>query len=405
MLGIGCNPKGPAPAGYNRRMQVDVAIVGAGLVGASIARALAGSRLSLALLETAAPPARSQDWETRVYAVSPGNAAYLDSLGAWHRISGERTCAVRAMRIFGDDARSRLEFSAYEAGASELAWIVESGELARALWSELGRQANLELVCPAGLRGLVIGEDSVALTTDSGRTLDARLVVGADGANSWVRSAAGFEVASQGYGQKGVVANFRCERPHHGVAQQWFRADGILAWLPLPGDRVSIVWSTADDHADELVSLPEPEFCARVLQAGASSLGAMKLVTSPVAFPLTRLTLRKIVRPRVALIGDAAHVVHPLAGQGVNLGFGDARALAAVLEHNSPGDDPGEYRLLRRFERARAEDILAMRLLTDGLQRLFGSQSSSIARLRNLGLNLTDSLPVLKGMLARRAMV
>jgi ubiquinone biosynthesis UbiH/UbiF/VisC/COQ6 family hydroxylase len=385
-------------------MRVDIAIVGAGLVGASLARSLAQTSFSLAVVEGAPPPERTREWDARIYALSPGNVAFLDALGAWGALDRSRVCPVRAMRIFGDDGRSRMAFSAYETGVNELAWNVEAGELQRALWMLLERQPNLTLVYPARPVSLEVGAGAATLGTDGGHLVQARLLVGADGANSWVRREAGFDADARSYGEQGVVANFACERPHRDIALQWFRADGVLAFLPLPGERISIVWSTSDAHAAELMSLPPDEFCTRVAEAGAGMLGKLDLLTPPAAFPLAHLAVRHSVKPRLALIGDAAHVVHPLAGQGVNLGFGDARALAAMLEGRPASRDPGDYSLLRRFERSRAEDILAMRLLTDGLQRLFGARQPWVARLRNLGLNLTDAIPVVKTMLARRAM-
>jgi 2-octaprenylphenol hydroxylase len=381
-----------------------IGIVGAGLVGASFARSLAQSGLSLAVVEGAPPPERTQDWDPRIYALSPGNVAFLDAMGAWGALDRTRACPVRAMRIFGDDGRSQMEFSAYDAGVSALAWNVESGELQRALWLLLERQSNLSIVYPARPVSLDVRADAATLGTDGRHEIESRLLVGADGANSWLRREAGFVSEARPYGEMGVVANFACERPHRGVALQWFREDGVLAYLPLPGDRISIVWSTGDAHAAELMALPPDEFCARVAQAGAGMLGRLDLLTPAAAFPLTHLAVRNIIKPRLALIGDAAHVVHPLAGQGVNLGFGDARALAAVLQDPAARRDPGDFSLLRRFERSRAEDILAMRLVTDGLQRLFRARQPWVARLRNLGLNLTDAAPVIKAMLARRAM-
>lgn len=385
-------------------MQVDVAIVGAGLVGASLARSLAQTGLSLAVVEGAPPPERTREWDARIYALSPGNVAFLEALGAWGALDRSRVCPVRGMRIFGDDGRSRMVFSAYEAGVNELAWNVESGELQRALWRLLERQAKLSLVYPARPVSLELGTGAATLGTDGGHSIRSRLLVGADGANSWVRREAGFAADAGTYGEQGVVANFACERPHRDIALQWFRADGVLAYLPLPGERISMVWSTGDAHAAELMSLPSDEFCTRVAQAGAGMLGKLDLLAPPAAFALAQLAVRHSVKPRLALIGDAAHVVHPLAGQGVNLGFGDARALAAVLQGDAASRDPGDYSLLRRFERSRAEDILAMRLATDGLQRLFSRREPWVARLRNLGLNLTDAVPVIKSVLARRAM-
>ena len=242
-----------------------------------------------------------------------------------------------------------------------------------------------------------------------GREFEARLVVGADGARSFVRTAAGIAADESPYGQSGVVANFSCAVPHRAVAWQWFRDDGVLAWLPLPGNRLSMVWSTPTGHAEELLALADAELCAQVGAAGGNALGELQLITRPAAFPLVAMKANSLLSSRVALVGDAAHVVHPLAGQGVNLGFGDAQALAAVLAEvlvlgpTGARADPGQRLLLRRYERRRAEDILAMRWATDGLARLFGSQVPGARPLRNAGLNLVDRLPVLKTMLVSNA--
>ncbi len=202
-----------------------------------------------------------------------------------------------------------------------------------------------------------------------------------------------------------VVANFACEKAHHGTAFQWFRSDGILAWLPLPGQHFSIVWSTDEANAHALLAAPASELCARVAEAGAHSLGLLEVATAPSSFPIAPAWVARRTRPRMVLIGDAAHVVHPLAGQGVNLGFGDASLLAAMIADQAAHQrDPGDWLTLRRFERQRSGDILAMRLVIKGLQHLFGARSSAIALARNLGLNVTDRLPVIKNLLARRAM-
>lgn len=381
----------------------DVLIVGAGLVGASLARALAGSGLALGVIEPAPPPQPGADWDARVYALSPRTVSFLGTLGAWRELDAERIAPVYAMRVFGDDGRSRLDFSAYEAGIDALAYIVESGRLQQVLWRGLERQDQLRLLCPARPDELALREDGATLRLQGGEAVTARLIVGADGAGSWLRKSGGFVTHARGYGQQGVVANFSCERAHRNVAYQWFRRDGVLAYLPLPGNRVSIVWSTPDAHAQELLALPAAEFCARVARAGNEVLGELAPVTPPAAFPLNRISVKSMVASRLALIGDAAHVIHPLAGQGVNLGFGDARALARELLDRVPGCDVGDASLLRRFERARAEDILAMRFVTDGLARLFSSSIPGVAGVRNFGLNLTNAVPVIRTWLVRQA--
>jgi ubiquinone biosynthesis UbiH/UbiF/VisC/COQ6 family hydroxylase len=218
-----------------------------------------------------------------------------------------------------------------------------------------------------------------------------------------VRRAAGLTARASSYRQLGVVANCETAKPHHGTAFQWFMADGVLAYLPLPGNRISIVWSTSEPHGRELLGLAPEAFVRGVADAGRAVLGDLTLITPPQAFPLQSLAAESMIGPRVALVGDAAHVVHPLAGQGVNLGFGDARVLAETLAAREPFRDCGDRVLTRRFERSRAEAVLAMRTVTDGLARLFGLPGTPAARLRNAGLNLTDRLAPVKNLLVRHA--
>jgi 2-polyprenylphenol 6-hydroxylase len=385
-------------------MDFDIVIVGAGLVGASFAMALRGAGLKLALVEAQAPAAAGDNWDSRIYAVSPGSVAFLEGIGVWKRLDRSRVSAVHEMQVYGDGAGAQLQFSAYESGVPELAWTVESRQLQSVLWQGLEHQHHLELVCPDKCEALQLRADAAELKLASGRTLRAKLVVAADGRYSWVRQAAGIGVQEKPYGQMGVVANFACAREHHDTAYQWFRHDGVLAYLPLPGKRMSIVWSTSDAHAAELLALPARALCAKVAEAGKDALGELDLLSPAAQFPLARQHAARLADARVALIGDAGHVLHPLAGQGVNLGFGDAAALARVLLQREPFRDPGEIRLLRRYERARAEDILALALVTDGLQKLFAAPGSAAAKLRNTGLNLTNALPVLKNLLIRRAL-
>jgi ubiquinone biosynthesis UbiH/UbiF/VisC/COQ6 family hydroxylase len=383
------------------RESFDIVIVGAGLVGASLAAALAGSGLSVAVVEPAVPTPPADAWDSRIYAISPASSRFLAEVGAWQRIDPERVQAVARMEIFGDEPGARLGLSAYETGVAALAHIVESGRLQHALWQSL-EGADVRLLAPAQCASIEVGERTATLALADGTTLAARLVVGADGAQSWMRRSARLAARALSYGQLGVVANFAIARPHQGTAFQWFRGDGVLAYLPLTGDRMSVVWSTPEPHGRELLALNPAELCRHVAAAGHGVLGDLDLVTPPKAFPLQRLMAESMIAPRVALVGDAAHVVHPLAGQGVNLGFGDARALAEVLRDRGAAD-PGDRMLLRRYERSRAEAILAMRTVTHGLVGLFGQTGAIPSRLRNLGLNLTHQLPVIKNLLVRHA--
>lgn len=383
----------------------DVVIAGGGLVGASLAAALGPSGLSVALVDPQEfrPPRCDGSWDARIYAISPGSAAFLSDCGAWRHLPEERVARIERMRVYGDEPGACLEFDAYEAGLRELAFIVENRLLQDALWRQLQTAAHVRLIRPARCSDFERQADSIELRLEDGTRIRARLLVGADGVDSWVRAAAGIAASTESYGQLGVVANFATAVPHRGVAFQWFRKDGVLALLPLPGDRVSMVWSTDEAHGRELMACPPAGLAARVAAASQRVLGALELITPPAAFPLQLQRVARLVQPRIALVGDAAHNVHPLAGQGVNLGFRDVRTLAAVLRDRGMQQDCGDYFLLRRYERARREDILALELATDGLQKLFAREAVWAGRMRNLGLKLVDSLPRLKNRLVRYA--
>ncbi|MCK9387678.1 MAG: UbiH/UbiF family hydroxylase [Sulfuritalea sp.] len=383
-------------------MDFDVVIVGAGLAGLALAAALRRSTLSVALIEGRAP-VFPEGWDSRVYAVSPANARFLDVVGVWPDLDAVRMEAVQTMEIHGD-AGGRLDFSAYASGVAELAWILESSLLQRELWETIKRQGNVTPLCPARPRELVLGSDIAQLTLDDGRKISARLIVAADGADSWTRSAAGIDVHFEPYNQLGVVANFAVEQPHRGTAFQWFRPDEVLAWLPLPGNRISMVWSTPEDHGRELLALDHDELCARVAEAGNQRLGKLELITGPAGFPLRLMRAPNTVAPRLALIGDAAHTIHPLSGHGINLGFKDARALAAVLCDKPAHVDCGDLLLLRGYERARKEEVVTLQAVTDSLHGLFRPATGSLTHLRNFGLNLTDTLPVIKKLIVRYAL-
>ena len=384
-------------------MNFDIVIVGGGLAGLSLAAALRRSSLSVALIEGQAP-VFAAGLDSRVYAISPANARFLDELGAWRHMDANRMQAVAQMEVHGD-AGGRLDFSAYGVGAAELAWILESSLMQRELWETVKRQGKLTLLCPAKPRELMLAPDAAVLSLDDGRQIKARLVVGADGAESWTRGAAGIEVRFDPYDQLGVVANFETELPHRGTAFQWFRCEeGVLAWLPLPGNRISMVWSAPEYLGRELLDLDADALCARVADGGGRRLGALKLITPQAGFPLRLMRAPRCVAPRLALIGDAAHTIHPLSGHGINLGFQDARVLAGVLCDKPEHIDCGDFSLLRRYERARKEEVVTLQTLTDSLHDLFGPSADSLMRLRNLGLNLTNSLPVVKDLLVRYAL-
>lgn len=340
------------------------------------------------------------DFDSRIYAISPGSARFLESVGGW---PPERLEAVEAMRVEGD-AGGTLAFSAYDLGERALAWIVEERALHAALLPRLAA-AGVRVLAPSAFASLDFVGDAGRLTLADHSIVEARLVVGADGLRSWVRGAAGIAATPRPYGQTAVVANYDCEDAHRGIARQWFlRGEGILAWLPLPGRRVAIVWSAPEALAAELMALAPADLAARVAAAGAHALGRFELITPPAAFPLNYLRLPAIVAHRLALVGDAAHGVHPLAGQGVNLGFGDAEALARVLAERGPVADAGAPILLDRYARLRAEPVLAMQTVTDGLARLFDADPRWLGRLRNAGMSAVDRIAPVKRSFAQPAL-
>lgn len=382
-------------------MDFDIIIVGGGLAGAALAAALSGSSYRIAVLESR-PPVIPSGWDSRVYAVSPASSAFLGTIGIWQHLDAERISPVHSMRIRGDD-NGQLDFSAYDSGLGELAWIVESGRIHHELWETIKRQRNVTLIGGVAPSALEQRPDSVTLRLPEGRALNGRLVVGADGVSSWVRDQVGISADVRPYGEQGVVANFRCAKPHRQRAFQWFRDDGILALLPLPGGMVSMVWSCPDAQADALCSAPPDELAQRVTLACGGELGALEVITPARAFPLRFMRVAELVRPRVALIGDAAHAIHPLSGHGINLGFLDAQALADVLQALPQWRDPGELAVLRKYARIRAEEPLLLQYATHGLNRLFASGNPVLAFARNVGLNLTGHLPVVRNALVRYA--
>jgi ubiquinone biosynthesis UbiH/UbiF/VisC/COQ6 family hydroxylase len=388
-------------------MKFDIVVIGGGLVGASLAVALKDSDLKIALVESHLPLTLPADasWDSRIYAISPGSAAFLQEHGVWQMIDKSRITPVYDMAVFGDDNAARLDFSAYDLGISELAYIVENRQLQTSVWNALTSAGeNIKIFCPAKCASLTWHESHIDVQLTDGSLLQSALVVGADGVNSWVRKQAGIEVSRHAYQQIGVVANFSTELTHLNVAYQWFMRDGVLALLPLPDRQVSMVWSAIDEKAKQLQQLSDAALCQQVAAASNYTLGKMQLVTPPAGFPLNFVHVKSLVKPRLVLIGDAAHGIHPLAGQGVNLGLRDTRQLVATLTARELQTDCGDYMLLRRFERARKEDILAMELVTDGLQRLFNNNNPTLARLRNLGFEITNHLPLLKNRLMQHAL-
>lgn len=389
----------------NAHSSSDIVIVGGGLNGAALALALSRGVHRVTLVEGRPPslpaPQGDRDWDARVYAYSPGNVAWLHSIGGW-AATQIRAEPVQAMRVHGDQPaprQGRLVFDALETGLPELAWIAENRSVQASLWLAL-EQSGVTIVRqrPSGVQW---GADGThVLQFAEGATLTSRLLVAADGANSWLRQQARIGIDLEDYHQSGVVANFQSEKPHRGIAWQWFRPDGVLAYLPLPGRRISIVWSTPTALVAERLAWSPETLESEVAAAGKHVLGALQLITPAQAFPLKRRLAHTWVRPGLVLLGDAAHTVHPLAGQGVNLGFRDSRLLA---EHLASGGDPGEIGRLEGYALRRREDVVSMQFVTGNLKHGFYEWGAGFALWRNVGMTLTDRIGPLKQALMRHA--
>lgn len=385
-------------------MNADVIIVGGGVVGASFALRLAESGLRVVVIDHGTPPSAALDgnFDHRVYALTPGNIAYLERLRVFKINDRARLTSIAAMEVFGDK-NSQLIFSARDVHCDELALMVEHHLLAQRLTERLIETPNAQLLTSRRPDALTIGTDNVSLTLDDATKIDATLIVGADGAKSWVRDEAGFSVVEKDFEQIAIVANFHCEKPHVNVARQWFADGAILAWLPLSESIISIVWSLPSERARSVAAMSSDTLCRAVEFAGASRLGAMSLISPVAQFPLLSRHSDRLVGMRVALMGDAAHGVHPLAGQGLNLGLQDAAELAQTLLHRAAPEHVGDLNVLRRYERARKEELARMHYLTEGLQGLFAMDSVIAAALRNSGLALVNSQSWLKKILIRHA--
>ncbi|HEF5875184.1 TPA: UbiH/UbiF family hydroxylase [Burkholderia cenocepacia] len=381
----------------------DVAVVGGGLVGKTAALALTQSGYKTALLAQPATP-RPADlaFDTRVYALSSSSQALLERLRVWQALDHGRLAPVYDMRVYGD-AHAELHFSAYQASVPQLAWIAESSLVEASLDAALRFQPNLTWF-DARAQGFDVRDDAAVLTLSSGQVLEADLVVGADGAHSWVRSQMGARVERRDYRQTGVVANFKASLPHRETAYQWFREGEIVALLPLPDGHVSLVWSAHTAHADELLALDPAQLAAEVERVSHGQVGTLECVTPAAGFPLALQTVDKLIAPRVALVGDAAHLIHPLAGQGMNLGLRDVAALADAIAGKESFRNLGDTVLLRRYERSRREDIRALMVATDGLQRLFAVPGSLAKAVRNAGMAFVGAQPLVKRWLVSAAL-
>jgi 2-octaprenylphenol hydroxylase len=382
----------------------DVVVVGGGVAGAATALALSRHGFDVALVEKGAAPApwQAASYDARVYAIAPGSVRFLQQLGAWGSMAAQRVSPYVRMQVWEGSPEQGLCFDAAELAVPQLGHIVEDNLMRAALWGTLAGVARMTGAQVTGL-SLVAGRPRLAL--GNGEALEADLVVAAEGADSPLREWAGIDVGGWSYPQRSIVANVTTERPHRGTAYQRFMPSGPLAFLPLADGRSSIVWSTDTAEAQELMAADDAEFRERLADAFQHHLGAITAIDRRHAFPLRLLHAQQYAAPGVALVGDAAHVIHPMAGQGLNLGLADVEALVAVLVEARRDQRPlGALRVLKRYERARKADNVEALVLVDGLHRLFRLGAPELGGLRALGLSLVGRAGMVKNALAKRAM-
>jgi 2-octaprenylphenol hydroxylase len=397
------------------QLQADVIIVGAGMVGSTLALALQHSGLQVMLLDggplSVKPFDQTGAFEPRVSALSAASQRILERLNVWPGIVARRTSPYGEMRVWDGSGTGQVHFSAASVHAEVLGHIVENRVVQDALLDAL-YDVDLGILPGARLEQLRRSGDDWLLTLTDGRQLRAPLLVAADGANSAVRRLAGCATREWDYLHHAIVTSVRCAKPHQQTAWQRFTDDGPLAFLPLAGRTgddtehwCSIVWSATPSEAERLMALDDTAFRYALGKAFEWRLGEVLEVDPRHSIPLRQRHAKRYVEPGLALIGDAAHTIHPLAGQGVNLGFLDAAVLAEVLMHAlERGENPADIRVLSRYERRRMPHNLAMMAAMEGFERLFQADPLPLRWLRNSGLNLVDGLNEGKALLVRQAL-
>ena len=386
------------------RARLDVAVAGGGVVGAACALALARAGLDVALVEARPVPRwLAEQPDLRVYALAPDNAALLDALGVWPQVVRARAQPYRKMRVWDAGGGDELAFDAATLARDELGWIVENGLLVDRLWAALVA-AGVQVHCPARVQGMEQDEAGVRLQLDDGTRLEARVAVAADGGASELRRLAGLDVDAHDYGQRGVVAFIETADPHQETAWQRFLPTGPLALLPFTQGRSSIVWTLPEADAARVLALDDAAFAVALTDASAARLGRAQPVSERAAFPLRRQLVRQQVAGRVLVLGDAAHVVHPLAGQGVNLGLRDVAALRAEVESaQARRVDWASAHRLQRWARRRRSDNTVSAYAFEGINRLFSNADPLAALARGPLLGLAGKLPPLTRALWRHA--
>ncbi len=379
------------------------------MVGATLACGLAeeAEQLKIAIIDANKPNFEWDDesYDMRVSAITRASQTLFKNIGAWDKIAEQRISPYQDMFVWDAGANGELHFDSADMGETDLGHIIENRVIVKALHQRISELSQIELLCPAKLESIEFSYDKTNLILEDKTELSASLVIAADGARSWVRRQADIAVKGWDFDQAALVTTVKTEKYHKDTAWQRFLSTGPLAFLPLTEGYSSIVWSTSPTEAKRLTEIPESEFAVEIEQAFESKLGKITSVAGRAVFPLRLFETLNYVKPRLALVGDAAHTIHPLAGQGVNLGLADVSSLMEVIvEALNDKKDIGDLKVLRRYERWRRADNRSMLLAMDGLKRLFGSELSAVKDLRGLGLSFVNKITPLKNLIMKQAM-
>ena len=387
----------------------DVIIVGGGIVGLTLALLLANSDKRIALLDNKAKVEsfNREQYDVRVSALIPASVKLFEQLSVWDDMMALRVSPFTHMHVWDGDGRGKIEFDAASVGVNELGYIVENNVMLQVLWQRVAASAQVTVLNDIQLEYFQRHEHNPNIELHGGdRILSAPLVIGADGAQSWLRQAAHIAITEREYEHHAIVCTVKTEKTHDKTARQRFMPQGPLAFLPLEtANSCSIVWSSAPTYADTLMQLSDEDFALTLTEAFQSQLGAVVEVGPRAKFPLIMRHAQHYVQPGLALVGDAAHTIHPLAGQGLNLGLADSALLAKlVLQDYAHKNERIKHSTLRRYERARKADNATMLAAMDGFKKLFGNDIPVIKWLRHRGLNLTDRLDFVKNLILQKAM-
>ncbi|MEA1889297.1 MAG: UbiH/UbiF/VisC/COQ6 family ubiquinone biosynthesis hydroxylase [Pseudomonadota bacterium] len=384
--------------------QTDILIVGAGMVGSAAALSFARAGFSVSLVEANELPQWSaSDYNLRVCAISAASERLLKDVGVWQQILDSRASPYEHMHVWDDNGS--LDFDAADSGQAHLGYIVENNLINASLIERCQSQSNISLLTASRLSSMTWADDQLQIKLDNGIDISSRLVIAADGGNSQLRRLSGIESSHHDYQQTGIVGRVRTSLPHENTAWQRFLASGPLALLPLSDGSCSIVWSADRARAEELLLLNDADFAEQLAAAFEHRLGDVEVLSPRAGFPLVLANARTYIKDRVVLLGDAAHRVHPLAGQGVNLGFQDVAELSStLLESVANGRDIADPLYLRRYARSRRAEVSLMLAGMDGIQRIFTSRRQLVQKSRRLAMKIINRLPPVKQFLVDRAL-